>query len=63
MDTSTGYHSTPAAGELPAITGAAASGKSTLLNILAGLYLPSAGQVRSGQHDPPQLQQVPRPGA
>lgn len=63
MDTSTGYHSAPAAGEPSAIASADASGKNTLLNTPAGLDRPSAGYVRSGQHDPHQLQQIPRLGA
>ena len=51
-DTPTGHRRPPDAGELLAIVGASSSGKSTLLNILAGLDRPSAGQVRAGQHDP-----------
>ena len=39
------------AGETVAITGASGSGKSTLLGILAGLDLPSSGQVWLDQRD------------
>jgi ABC-type lipoprotein export system ATPase subunit len=40
-----------AEGELTAIIGAAGSGKSTLMNILAGLDTPTAGRVRVAGHD------------
>src|SRR5271169_2652296 len=40
-----------AEGELTALIGAAGSGKSTLMNILAGLDTPTAGSVRVGGHD------------
>ncbi len=39
-----------AAGESLAITGASGSGKSTLLGILAGLDLPSSGEIHLGGH-------------
>ena len=39
-----------AAGESLAITGASASGKSTLLGILAGLDVPTAGKVLLNNH-------------
>ena len=38
-------------GESVAITGASGSGKSTLLGILAGLDVPSSGQVVLGEHE------------
>jgi ABC-type lipoprotein export system ATPase subunit len=38
-------------GELVAVVGASGSGKSTLLNILAGLDVPTAGQVRVAGQD------------
>ena len=38
-------------GELTALVGAAGSGKSTLMNILAGLDAPTAGQVQVAGHD------------
>jgi ABC-type lipoprotein export system ATPase subunit len=38
-------------GELTALIGAAGSGKSTLMNILAGLDTPTAGMVRVAGHD------------
>jgi ABC-type lipoprotein export system ATPase subunit len=38
-------------GELTALIGAAGSGKSTLMNILAGLDTPTAGAVRVAGHD------------
>jgi putative ABC transport system ATP-binding protein len=38
-------------GELTALIGAAGSGKSTLMNILAGLDTPTAGTVRVAGHD------------
>jgi ABC-type lipoprotein export system ATPase subunit len=38
-------------GELTALIGASASGKSTLMNILAGLDTPTAGTVRVAGHD------------
>src|ERR1700684_3690198 len=38
-------------GELPALVGASGSGQSTLLNILAGLDTPTAGQARVAGHD------------
>ena len=37
-------------GEFIVLLGASGSGKSTLLNILGGLDLPSAGEVRFGEH-------------
>jgi ABC-type lipoprotein export system ATPase subunit len=40
-----------AEGELTALIGAAGSGKSTLMNILAGLDTPTAGSVRVAGHD------------
>jgi ABC-type lipoprotein export system ATPase subunit len=40
-----------AEGELTALIGAAGSGKSTLINILAGLDTPTAGTVRVAGHD------------
>jgi ABC-type lipoprotein export system ATPase subunit len=40
-----------AEGELTALIGAAGSGKSTLMNILAGLDTPTAGTVRVADHD------------
>jgi ABC-type lipoprotein export system ATPase subunit len=40
-----------AGGELTALIGAAGSGKSTLMNILAGLDTPTAGKVRVAGHD------------
>ncbi len=40
-----------AQGEFLAIVGSSGSGKTTLLNILAGLDVPSAGQVRVGDRD------------
>ena len=40
-----------AQGELAALIGAAGSGKSTLINILAGLDTPTAGAVRVAGHD------------
>src|SRR5215475_6094869 len=40
-----------AEGELTAIVGASGSGKSTLINILAGLDVPTAGNVRVAGHD------------
>jgi ABC-type lipoprotein export system ATPase subunit len=40
-----------AKGELTALIGAAGSGKSTLINILAGLDTPTAGTVRVAGHD------------
>jgi ABC-type lipoprotein export system ATPase subunit len=40
-----------AEGELTALIGAAGSGKSTLMNILAGLDTPTAGTVRVAGHD------------
>jgi len=40
-----------AEGELTALVGAAGSGKSTLINILAGLDAPTAGRVRVAGHD------------
>jgi ABC-type lipoprotein export system ATPase subunit len=40
-----------AEGELAALVGAAGSGKSTLINILAGLDTPTAGAVRVAGHD------------
>ena len=52
INTSTGHRPAPDTDELLAIVGASSSGKSMLLNILAGLDRPSAGQVRAGQHDP-----------
>ncbi|MEO1062378.1 MAG: ABC transporter ATP-binding protein [Actinomycetota bacterium] len=39
------------AGELVAVVGASGSGKSTLLNILAGLDVPTAGQVEVASRD------------
>ena len=39
------------AGELLVLLGASGSGKSTLLNILGGLDVPTAGEVRFGDHD------------
>jgi putative ABC transport system ATP-binding protein len=42
---------TVAAGESLAITGASGSGKSTLLGILAGLDLPTSGQLTLNGHD------------
>ena len=44
-----------AQGESVAITGASGSGKSTLLGLLAGLDLPSSGNVRLMEHDLNQL--------
>jgi ABC-type lipoprotein export system ATPase subunit len=38
-------------GELTALVGASGSGKSTLMNILAGLDMPTAGNVRVAEHD------------
>lgn len=40
-----------ARGEMMAIVGASGSGKSTFLNILAGLDQPSAGSIRAGDRD------------
>src|SRR6201995_2922441 len=40
-----------AEGEIVALVGAAGSGKSTLMNILAGLDPPPAGAVRVAAHD------------
>jgi ABC-type multidrug transport system ATPase subunit len=40
-----------AKGELTALIGAAGSGKSTLMNILAGLDTPAAGSVWVAGHD------------
>ena len=40
-----------AKGEMMAIVGASGSGKSTFLNILAGLDTPSAGQITVGNRD------------
>jgi putative ABC transport system ATP-binding protein len=38
-------------GEFVVLLGASGSGKSTLLNILGGLDVPTAGEVRFGDHD------------
>ena len=46
-----GVDMTVASGELIGIVGASGSGKTTMLNILAGLERPSAGRIRVGDRD------------